>query len=215
MEEFLDKTNITFKYKGENYEVVSPLLGEFNAYNLAAAMMALLALGFDIKKIISRISEIKVPSGRCEFLNYGQNYHIILDYAHTTDAFNSIYKLLNKVKQGRVITVTGSAGGREHEKRPSMGKTVLDNSDYVIFTMDDPRNEDVNSIIDDLVSTSDKTNYERVIDRKEAIAKAFSIAQPNDIVLIAGKACDNYMALGDEYVPYCDLDVINSYFNKV
>ena len=95
-----------------------------------------------------------------------------------------------------------------------MGKTVLDNSDYVIFTMDDPREEDVNSIIDDLVKDSSKTNYERIIDRKEAIYKALSIANKDDIVLIAGKGTDNYMALGKEYVPYCDLDVIKSYFEK-
>ena len=84
-----------------------------------------------------------------------------------------------------------------------------------IYTTRPDNKNNLDSIIDDLVSASDKTNYERVIDRKEAIAKAFSMAQPNDIVLIAGKACDNYMALGDQYVPYCDLDVINSYFNNV
>ena len=95
-----------------------------------------------------------------------------------------------------------------------MGKVVLDNSDYVIFTMDDPRNEDVNSIIDDLVSGSSKTKYERIIDRKEAIYHAFDIAEEDDIILIAGKGTDNYMALGNEYVPYCDLDVIDSYFEK-
>ena len=94
-----------------------------------------------------------------------------------------------------------------------MGKLVLDKSDYVIFTMDDPRNEDVNSIIDDLVSSSDKTNYERIRDRKEAIYRAFDIANKDDIILIAGKGIDNYMALGKEYVPYCDLDVIKEYFD--
>ena len=214
VEEFADKTLITIKYKIETYDIESPLLGDFNVYNLCAAILALLALGFDIKKIISRIKYIKVPAGRCEFLDYGQNYKIMLDYAHSTDAFTKLYSLLNKVKQGRIITVTGSAGGREHEKRKDMGKVVLENSDYVIFTMDDPRNEDVNSIIDDLVSTSsDKTNYERVLNRKEAIFKALSMANENDIVLIAGKGIDNYMAIGDRYEPYCDLDVIKEYFD--
>ena len=93
-----------------------------------------------------------------------------------------------------------------------MGKIVLDNSDLVIFTMDDPRNEDVNSIIDDLVSNSDKKNYKRIIDRKEAINYALSIAKEDDIILIAGKGTDNYMALGNEYLPYSDLEVIEDYF---
>ena len=147
-----------------------------------------------------------------EFLDFGQNYHIILDYAHTPDAFIKIYNFLNKVKEGRIITVTGSAGGREHEKRSSMGKIVLDNSDYCIFTMDDPRNEDVNSIIDELVSDTNKNNYERVIYRKEAIKKALDMAKENGIVLIAGKGDDNYMAIGNEYLPYSDREVINKYF---
>ena len=210
----IDKTLITLKYQDNLYDITSPLLGEFNVYNLCSGILALICLGYDINDIISRIPNIKIPHGRVEFLNYGQNYNILLDYAHTTDAFNSLYSFLDKVKTGRVITVTGSAGGREHEKRPGMGKLVLDKSDYVIFTMDDPRFEDVNSIIDDLVSDSSKTNYERVIDRKEAIFKAFDMACENDIVLIAGKGTDNYMALLDKYVPYCDLDVIKEYFEE-
>lgn len=214
IKEYIDKTEITLKYNNTLYSVVSPLLGEFNVYNLCAGILALLVLGYDMNSIIANIKNIKIPSGRVEFLNYGQDYNIVLDYAHTKDAFDNIYNLLNKIKTNRIITVTGSAGGREHEKRKPMGKTVLDNSDYVIFTMDDPRNEDVNSIIDDLVSGSNKTNYERIIDRKEAIYHAFDIAQKDDIVLIAGKGTDNYMALGDEYLPYSDLDVINEYFEE-
>ena len=138
----------------------------------------------------------------------------MLDYAHATDALDKILTYLNEVKKGRIITVTGSAGGRETEKRPDMGKIVLDKSDYVIFTMDDPRYEDVNKIIYDLIKNSKNTNYERIIDRKEAIYKALSLAKEGDIILIAGKGRDNYMALKNEYVPYCDYDVIKSYYDK-
>lgn len=207
-----DKTEVTLKYKNQEYTFDSPLLGEFNIYNLCAAILALIALGYKIEEIIKKIKLIEAPKGRVEFLDYGQNYKIVLDYAHTPDAFSKIYPLLNKIKKGKVITVTGSAGGREHEKRGPMGKIVLDNSDYVIFTMDDPRNENVNDIIDDLISKSDKTNYERIIDRKEAIYKAFELAKENDIILIAGKGTDNYMAIGDDYLQYSDLKVIESYF---
>ena len=93
-----------------------------------------------------------------------------------------------------------------------MGKVVLNMSNYVIFTMDDPRYENVNDIIDDLVSDSDMTNYERIIDRKEAIYKALNMAKKDDIVLIAGKGRDDYMAIKDEYLPYSDYDTILSYF---
>ncbi|MBE6158138.1 MAG: UDP-N-acetylmuramoyl-L-alanyl-D-glutamate--2,6-diaminopimelate ligase [Firmicutes bacterium] len=207
-------TNFILNYKDKDYSITSPLLGDFNVYNLVAGIGACIALGYDIEDIISKVSNIKVLEGRVQFLEYGQNYDIVLDYAHTTDSFLKLYPVLKKICKGRIITVTGSAGGREKEKRGPMGKVVLDNSDYVIFTMDDPRNEDVNSIIDDLVSLSDKTNYLRIIDRKEAIFKAFDMANDNDLVLVAGKGCDNYMALGNRYLPYCDKEVIDEYFNK-
>ena len=207
------ETNITIKCNGMNYNFLSPLLGEFNTYNLCAAILALIALGYGIEDIIKRVSNIEAPHGRVEFLNYGQNYEIVLDYAHTPDAFSKLYKLLNEIKKGRIITVTGSAGGREKEKRGPMGNLVLDESDYVIFTMDDPRYEDVKDIISDLVSESDKSNYEIIVNRKEAIYRAFDMANKGDIVLIAGKGIDNYMAIEDKYLPYSDLEVIEEYFN--
>ena len=214
VKEAISYTEITLKYQNKEYKVLSPLLGKFNVYNLCSAVLALLALGYDIDTILTKVTNIKIPRGRVEVLNFGQNYSIILDYAHTTDAFSKIYNLLNKIKKGRIITITGSAGGREKEKRGPMGKLVLEESDYVIFTMDDPRYENVNDIINDLVSESDKDNYEIIVDRKEAIYKAFKMAQENDIVLVAGKGIDNYMAIEDKYVPYSDLEVINDYFKE-
>ena len=95
-----------------------------------------------------------------------------------------------------------------------MGKVVLEKSDLVIFTMDDPRNENVDSIIDDLIGDSKNTNYLRIVDRKKAIASSLDMAEKDDIVFIAGKGRDNYMAIGDEYLPYCDYDVIKEYFNN-
>ena len=212
--EYINKTDITLKYKDKLYDVSSPLLGEFNVYNLCAAILSLLFLGYEMDEIIKNISNINCPKGRMEFLRYRDDYNIIIDYAHTPDAFKKIYEFLNKVKKGRIITITGSAGGREHEKRKEMGRLVLDNSDYCIFTMDDPRNEDVNTIIDELVSGTKKTNYERIIDRTDAIKKALDMALENDIILIAGKGDDNYMAIGDEYLPYKDEDVVISYFQS-
>lgn len=209
-----DKTKIILKYKEHLHEIESPLVGEFNIYNLCAALLGGISLGKDLNWLLDRVKLIQVPAGRLQSLNYGQPYKIILDYAHTPDAFEKIYPFLQTIKKGRIITVTGSAGGREVEKRGPMGKIVLDNSDLVVFTMDDPRTENVDEIIDNLLSLSNKTNYERILDREEAIFHALSIAKENDIVLIAGKGTDNYMALGTEYLPYCDLDVIDKYFSN-
>ena len=208
-----NKMKITFRYNLKDYTVLSPLLGEFNVFNLAPAILTCLAKGISIEEVLKRVESLHQIEGRLEILPFTNKYIIMLDYAHTTDALDKILTYLNKIKKNRIITVTGSAGGREKEKRPGMGKVVLEKSDYVIFTMDDPREEEVNSIIDDLISDSKLTNYERVIDRKEAIYRALSIAEEDDIVFITGKGRDNYMAIGKEYLPYSDYDVIKEYFN--
>ena len=209
-----DKTIINFRYNNKSYEVISPLLGSFNVDNLAASILCLLCKGIGFEKIVERIKKLNQIEGRMETMPFVSKYTVILDYAHTTDALDNILTFLDMVKETRIITVTGSAGGREKSKRPGMGKVVLEKSDYVIFTMDDPRFEDPNKIIDDLVSGSDKTNYERIVDRKKAIYKALDIAEDKDIVLIAGKGRDDYMAIDDKYLPYCDYDVIKSYYEQ-
>lgn len=208
------KTEITLKYQGEEYQIESPLLGEFNIYNLCAALLGATSMGHSFQELLKRVSSIQTPPGRLQFLDFGQPYKIVLDYAHTPDAFSKIYPFLNSVKEKRLITVTGSAGGREVEKRGPMGKIVLDNSDFVVFTMDDPRYEEVDSIIDNLIGLSKKENYQRIQNREEAINYALSMAEAGDIILIAGKGADNYMAIGDEYLPYSDLEVIESYFKN-
>lgn len=215
VKEYIDKTDITLKYKDELYNITSPLLGEFNVYNLCAGILTLLCFGYTIEEVINRIPNIKTPKGRMEFIKNNKGCYIIIDYAHTPDAFIKVYNFLNKVKKGRIITVTGSAGGRDHTKRSEMGKIILDNSLYVIFTMDDPRDEDVNSIIDDLVGDSNKTNYERIIDREEAIKHALSLATKDDIILIAGKGDDNYMAIGDKYLVYSDREVVKNIIDSM
>lgn len=206
--------DITFVYKQKEYLVKSPLLGAFNVLNVAAAVLACLCRKMDIEEIIQKVEHLHQIEGRFEILDFKQDYTLILDYAHTTDAFQNILEYLNKIKKKRIITLTGSAGGREKKKRPAMGKTVLDNSDFVVFTMDDPRYESVSSIIDDLIKTSDKKNYIRINDRVEAIHYALDIAEKDDIVLIAGKGRDNYMAVEDKYLPYNDYDEIVKYFDN-
>ena len=207
-------TKITLSYSGKTYTIDSPLLGEFNIYNLCASLLTLVALGYSFPTVLKKVSTIQPPEGRVQFLHFGQPYTIVLDYAHTPDAFTQLYPLLHAIQKGKLITVTGSAGGREKEKRPLMGKIVLENSDHVIFTMDDPRNENVEKIIDQLISLRPDRSYEKIIDREQAIRHALEIAEPQDIVLIAGKGIDNYMAINNEYLPYSDLEVIQNFFNK-
>jgi len=210
--ENINNTDITFIYKDKEYKVTSPLLGMFNVYNLMAGILCLIYFDIEMDDILSRVKNINTPKGRCEFLDFNTNYKIVLDYAHTPNGLEAILDYLNKIKTNRIITVTGSAGGREKEKRDEMGRVVLNKSDIVIFTMDDPRDEDPNEIIKEMINGRDGC-YKIIIDRTDAINFAFDHARSGDIVLIAGKGRDSYMAIGSEYIPYNDYEVIKEYFS--
>lgn len=200
-----DKVNFTIKSKDESYDIESPLLGNYNIYNVTLAFLMCLD-SVDSKELIDRIKHLKPIKGRREYLNFGQDFTLILDYAHT---YNGIKNLIESCKNyEKIIVVTGAAGGREKEKRKLIGNFLLDNTDIVVFTMDDPRYESVDSIIDDMLEDSVKNNYYRIVDRKEAIRKAFSLADSKSVVLVIGKGRDNYMAIEDKKVYYSDYDTI-------
>ena len=203
--------NFDIIYNDNTYSVTSPLLGLYNVYNVGMAFAICLLSNIPVEIILKGIGDLKPILGRREYLEFGQNYDIILDYAHT---YNGIKSILESVKDyKKIITVTGAAGGREKEKRSKIGKLVLEKSNFAIFTMDDPRYESVDDIIDEMVSDSDR-EYIRIIDRTLAIHKAFELADKDSVVLILGKGRDNYMAIEDRKEAYCDYDVIKEYFEK-
>ena len=210
-----DSTSFTIVYKDKSYEVKSPLIGKFNVYNVCASILTLIYFGYKIDDAIDKVKEVIKIDGRCEILGFRTKYKIVLDYAHTENALKNILTYLNKIKKRRIITITGAAGGRYHEKRSKIGKIVLSMSDLVIFTMDDPRYESVEEIIDEMVSTSSLKNYVRIIDREQAIMYALKNAKKDDIILIAGKGKDMYMAIKDKYIPYSDYQVVEKYINSV
>ena len=204
------EVSIKFVYNDKGYIINSPLKGEYNVYNVVMAYIIGLLYGVDSKELINNISNLEPIDGRCEFIDFGQDFDIVLDYAHTINGISNILNTFNDYD--RVITITGCAGGRDHSKRSIIGDIVMSKSDISIFTMDDPRFEDVDSIIDEMVG--DKKDYIRIIDREEAINYALSIAGCGDIILILGKGRDNYMAIGDKKVEYSDINVIKKYFEK-
>ena len=211
VKEMSRKVEFTISYKNGKYDIVSPLVGLYNVYNVTMAFAVCLLKGLSPENIVNKINNIKTINGRREYLDFGQNFDIILDYAHT---YNGIKNILESVKDyKKIITVTGAAGGREKEKRPKIGKLVLEKSNISIFTMDDPRYESVDDIIDQMVGDS-SFEYIRIVDRKDAIYKAFELADKDSVVLILGKGRDNYMAIENRKEKYSDFDVINSYFNK-
>ena len=208
---YYDKyTEILLRYGKESFNIISPYKARYNALNVVMAFIICRLFGLDDNTILSRIKDLKPIKGRTEALDFGQDYDIILDYAHT---INGIKNIITSFRDyDNVITVTGSAGGREHEKRSVIGKFVIENSDVAIFTMDDPRFEDVNEIIDQMVG--DSKDYVRIPDREEAIRYALDIAEKGSVVLILGKGRDEYMAIEDKKPYYCDYDVIERYFKE-
>ena len=195
------------KFNNKNIEILSPFFEKFNIYNVVLAFLIARNAGIDEGLIIEKIKKLNRVKGRCEELNYGQKFKIVLDYAHTIHAVDSI---LDAYKNDSLIVVTGAAGGRDKDKRPIIGQMIIDNSDVAIFTMDDPRYEDVDDIINQMVG--DNKNYIRIKNRKEAIEYALSIANDNSTVLVIGKGRDNYMAIENKKIPYSDYDVIKNYF---
>lgn len=207
---FKKSTNININFCGKIIKIKSPFVGEYNVYNVVMAFLICHYYGIYDNTIIDKIKNLSSISGRCEFLDFGQKYDIVLDYAHTINGISSILKTFSSYDN--VIVVTGSAGGRDKDKRKIIGKNVIENSDIAIFTMDDPRNEDVDDIINQMVG--DSKDYYRIIDREDAIKYALSIASFGSVVLILGKGRDNYMAIGDKKIHYSDYEVISNYFLK-
>lgn len=203
-------TIIEVVHDSESFKIVSPYKARYNVYNVVMAFIICRLFGLEDSKIIESIKKLDPIKGRTEVLDFGQNYDIILDYAHTVNGIKNILDSFQNYEN--IITVTGSAGGREREKRAVIGSYVMEHSDIAIFTMDDPRYENVDDIIDQMVG--DAKDYVRIVDRKEAIHYALSIASPGSLVLILGKGRDEYMAIEDKKPYYCDYDVIRDYFEK-
>ena len=204
-----DFTYFKVKYVDKIFNIKSPLKCKYNVYNVTLAFIMGYLYGIDEKILISNIMNIEPISGRCEFLDFGQHFDIVLDYAHTINGIKTIIDSFRNYSQ--VVVVTGCAGGREKDKRHIIGKYIIDNVDVAIFTMDDPRYEAVDDIINDMVGEC--KDYIRIIDRQEAINYALSIAGVDSVVLVLGKGRDNYMAIEDKKIKYCDYDIIKKFFS--
>lgn len=200
-------TEITYVYEQKEEKIKSPLLGEFNVYNLAAGILIALSLGVDFDTIKERIANIKV-SGRLEVLpDMGQKFDVMIDYAHTPNGILNLLTFIHTLDIRRSIVVIGQAGERDYLKRPVVGKVVCDNASYAIFCYEDPRSEDPKDIIDMMTrDVHDKNKYEIVIDRSQAIKRAINIAEEKDMVLILGKGNETYEKLRDGTIYFNDIE---------
>ncbi|MBA2709784.1 MAG: UDP-N-acetylmuramoyl-L-alanyl-D-glutamate--2,6-diaminopimelate ligase [Tatlockia sp.] len=190
-----------------NHELIINALGFFNIYNSLAIFTSLLASGYSAEKVIPIMAKLKAAPGRMEIVAHEP--YAIVDYAHSPDALENVLSTLKKVKKGRILLVFGCGGDRDKTKRPVMGKIASLYADVSIITSDNPRNEDPLTIIDEIeAGFCSKSNLFKIPDRKQAIAKALSLADKNDIVLVAGKGHENYQQIGSVRNAFSDQEVI-------
>lgn len=202
-----DSTIFTFKYNGSEYIVNSPLLGKYNVYNLLTMIIILHEEGFTFDNIIDKVPKIKAPAGRMDTVVYNDS-KIIIDYAHTPDA---VFKILNAVKEfsnGRIYSIIGCGGNRDKTKRPKMAFYALSLCDKVIITDDNPRFEDPNNIINDMLHNNVKNNYEIIMDRKDAIKRGIELLNKNDILVILGKGHEDYQIINGDKLYHSDKEYV-------
>jgi UDP-N-acetylmuramoyl-L-alanyl-D-glutamate--2,6-diaminopimelate ligase len=195
------------------------LLGEFNIYNAMAAYSAGIALGIEKNKVLETLKQAKGIPGRLELV-IKEPFKVFVDYAHTPDGLEKVYQALGK----NLICVLGSTGGgRDKWKRPEMGKIAENFCKEIILTNEDPYNENPASILDEIEAGFSQTqnsklktqNFEKILDRREAINKAISIAKPGDVVIITGKGCEPWMCVaGNKKIPWDDREIAKEEFKK-
>lgn len=200
-------TKIKFTYEDKTYETEIKMVGRYNVYNFLTAVLLVYKLGFTIEEILNITQDLTAPNGRMEKIDYKTN-SIFIDYAHTPDAVMNVLKSAQEYRKGRVITIIGCGGDRDRAKRPLMGKTALEYSDYVIFTNDNPRTEDESQIMNDILNGLKNTNHEVIYNRKEAIEKGIDLLQENDLLMILGKGHEDYQIIGTEKHHFSDKEVV-------
>lgn len=193
----------------DGQELYSQLVGGFNASNLLAVYVVTKMLGSDKMNALTQMSLLKPPAGRFERVPARDGITAIVDYAHTPDALDNVLKTIAHVRTGgeKVITVVGCGGDRDAAKRPVMARSATNGSDRVILTSDNPRSEDPNRILRDMeagLDPIDKRKCLSIVDRREAIRTAAALAEPGDIVLVAGKGHETYQEIQGMRTPFDD-----------
>ncbi|AIF43847.1 UDP-N-acetylmuramoyl-L-alanyl-D-glutamate--2,6-diaminopimelate ligase [Virgibacillus sp. SK37] len=187
--------------------IQSNLIGMFNVYNMLAASAAAITSQVPLDTIKIALESISGVNGRFEPVNEGQNYSVIVDYAHTPDSLENVLQTAREFANQKVFVVVGCGGDRDRTKRPLMAKIAVKYADQAIFTSDNPRTEDPKAILQDMTTGLDEKNYSVIEQRKEAIQFAIDCAQKDDIILIAGKGHETYQQIGKVKYDFDDREV--------
>ena len=194
--------------KSGSYDIVYNVIGKFSVYNSLAALTVGMVMNVSMKRAAKAVADMKTVRGRIEKIKNDRKINILIDFAHTPDSLENVLKTVREVYDKRLITVFGCGGDRDKTKRPIMGKIACKYSDKVFVTSDNPRTENPDSIINDIVSGLDKNSYVRITDRTQAIREALVEAKPGDTVLIAGKGHEKYQIFGTEKIHYDEREIV-------
>ena len=197
-------TVVTYETPAGKLELRTSLMGKPNLYNIGAAIGVAIALGISADAIQRGIQQLANVPGRFELVNSGQNFRVIVDYAHTDDALEKVLNSAREITTGRLIVVFGCGGERDRTKRPAMGAIAAHGADYAVVTSDNPRSEDPMAIIAEIEKGMEGGHYLVIPDRREAIRAALAEARKGDTVVIAGKGHETYQTIGMESHPFDD-----------
>ena len=203
-------TKIWFNYFDRLFGVRTNMLCEFNVYNYLTSLGLVTSMGFDPGKVVDCASKLKPPKGRNEVMDIG-GARAIIDYAHTPDAVDKIITSNREVTDGRIITIVGCGGNRDPLKRPIMGDIASNLSDFVIFTDDNPREEDELDILKDILKGVSKDNYIVEPDRRKAIISGLNMVKRGDTLLILGKGHEDYQIIGKTKHHFSDREEVENY----
>ena len=201
-----------------NSQIKVSHIGLHNIYNILAVISICMSVGIEFNKIIDSLKDMKGAPGRLEKIPSNKDFSVMVDYAHTDDALKNVLSAIKNLKPNKIITVFGCGGNRDKTKRPKMAKVACSMSDFVIITSDNPREENPVDIIKDIEQGAkeiNKTNYEIVVERKQAIEQAILKAKDKDVVLIAGKGHENYQIIGREKIHFDDKETALEILNKI
>lgn len=212
----IEGSSCTLWYKNQQVSLATPLVGRFNVYNILAACSTGLGLGFSLATLTTGIGSVKSVRGRFERIASPKGWAAIVDYAHTPDALQkclrTIHDVLPNEGRGRIITVFGAGGDRDRTKRPRMGSVAGQLSDIMIVTSDNPRTENPQRIIDEIVAGIPRgAQVTQEVDRRAAILSALRQARAGDVVLIAGKGHEDYQVIGKEKIHFSDREIVEGF----
>jgi UDP-N-acetylmuramoyl-L-alanyl-D-glutamate--2,6-diaminopimelate ligase len=203
----LKGSHFSVLYQGDRFDIDMKLIGRFSIYNALAAIAFALKEGISSDVIAAALNKVAGVAGRFEQVDCGQDFTVIVDYAHTPDGLENILKTAREILQNRLITVFGCGGDRDRTKRPQMGRIAAQYSDFCIVTSDNPRSEEPEAIIDDIIpglEEVENSHYAKIIDRREAIHQAICLAKKGDLIIIAGKGHETYQLVKDQVLDFDD-----------